>query len=411
MPSNPNRTIVTQIKRGFIRIDVYSTGLTHFMWESRNRLLLSIPRAQDLVDSGALERIADLLLDEETMVVQGHFSYGIKLDLDPTSVRLESVRYILDSKLSSLSKLVYFIALLSTRTPIRSEILEEVFTKMPDPYPAIEVIAKQTRRKMDDLVRSALYSGFVRPENSPNREESEYQRFSLLTAFLGARESVTYGEFMEEHADEFYIPTSYPLVFSSRVYRVVNTEIVNGLRPAEYTRFMEFFGSHVPSELRTWALKRFNNGVKTMRELRHKGDTSALPVRGSKSMLSWEPVTDLLTTEEAREFSDFLYPGEDTPKENHPAAMFAGVDNRVGPLIAYYFVEGGPDRLIELLIHVKNHMPESTHSSYYRPPLSAIWKNPYAGDDRRVPRFLPYVKVLQDPELKRVPLEWALAGF
>lgn len=71
MATNQNRTIVHSRDYSSVRLEVYSTGAAYFRWiidpeRDFSRDLLRITNAAELLQSGYLNKIANLLQDEDS---------------------------------------------------------------------------------------------------------------------------------------------------------------------------------------------------------------------------------------------------------------------------------------------------------------------------------------------------------
>lgn len=394
MPSSTTRQVTQRRRVGFVEVVFYDTGLIHFNWPSRDKILLSLPQAQDVSEETILN-LAELINEEETSVVQSYYEHGITVKYPPAAGRLEGLNHVMEAKLEPAAKLIYVIALLHTATPLSNEILDEVFEKQPDPFGKLKPLILPLPRHATALIQSAFYTNFKAPQGGKQKTEEEFKRFSLLTGFLTSPKAITYGAFLEEHSGETFIQRNTLTDFHPSAFRIVSREIVKDLYPVEYERFMRYFGSLVPSELRQWSLERFKSGVKPIAETGTAGVESL-----HKTETSWLSTINVLTVEEALRFVEFAN------QDKGIKTIFSGADSHSGPLLAFYFLEG---RLSELIAHIAQNDRAVGWRTGYKPLINQTWKNPFVEEERRTVRLLPYVRALRDPIFKDVPLEWALA--
>lgn len=396
--SRPERKVQRTETFGFVRVEYFSTRYTRFVSAERSRTLLSIPQVpQHLWDDGTIRKLAELLGDSDVLMLQSHYRNGVKCDLEPVGRVEECIKFILDSDLSAVSKFIYLVALFSTPAPITTEILAEIFAKQPVPMKAIEVIAEAKTATLSDLMEGALFTNFQRI-NIRQRTVESYRRASLTTAFLSSSVSTTFGEFMKKHENEHYIPRWNPMRYDDVYYTPINPTFLNDLNPVEFMDYVRNFGSRVPSELRRWSQKRFLEGVLTNYKAQHKGKTTNL--MGSPD---WSNVYSHLTAEEAAEFRAFGL------EKNGLFDNFRGADNKTAALIAFYFTEGGPEKLRQLINHIHKNLNDANSGLVrYKPIINLNWRNPYSDTTKSRVKLLPYIRAVTDPERKDLPLEFAL---
>lgn len=398
-----DRVITRSETFGIVKAQYHSTRFTRFATAEKDMTLLVIPQVPEtLWQDGTVARIASLLGDTDVLMFQSYYSgQGVKSDLAPLGRLEECIKFVLDSKLTAVNKFIYLVALLKTSAPITVSVLEEILEKQPEPLPVIKGIAEAKAESIPNLVDAALYTNFQRVPASQKSLE-DFQRISLITAFLTSNIGITYGEFLETHQGQYYVSRSSPMRYDQVLYAPINREFTKGLTPVEYVDFVRNFGSRVPSELRRWSFKRYCSGVVTNLKAQAKGVGSY-----SISSFGWDTVLAHLTAEESEAFKAV---------GNQPGGLFThfrGADSKAGALFAFYFTEGGPDKVNQLAAHIlANSFDGNMGLPSYKPTATLNWTNPYAGDDsagknKRV-RLLPYVIAISDPERKNLPLELAL---
>lgn len=401
MPRNYNRKVVERRKLGFLDVMRYNTGALTVSDNSRNRLVLSLTNTDSLHTSGYLQKLTALLIDKSTFRLQSRMLHGIKLEYKDT---LKSgVQYILDSDLSSEAKLTFIISYLFNGIVLSDSTLQVIFKARPDPMGEIDRIRLTMRDLHEEiLLKRAIYPDFMGPRNQKQKTEESYLSYCRTVSFLSSPRAISYGEYIAKHEEDFFVPTFPRTDWSnSQLFTPISLDRVADLRPLEYERFMSYYNTGVLSELRPWARKRFDDGVVTTKELQVRGSiTKPLEPKG------WIPVMNYLTIDEARDFASHV------AKPNGIGQFYRGADPGVASLIAFYWVEGGPERLDELIMHVSKIQASEMPGEFGTiQRMTHYWKNPYADTRGRRPDFRPYVKVITDPESKHIPLEWALASF
>lgn len=402
MATNQNRTIVHSKDYSSVRLDVYSTGAAYFRWiidpeRDFSRDILRVTNASELMESGYLNKIANLLQDEQAQLVTSLRKPEL---LEYSAARSEiGFKYILDSSLEPEAKLIYLISLVNLKYPLSTEELDVIFEKRPNPRDEWE--SHVTAFKLDEkqLIRYSLMPGFYSPEQFKDKTLAGYKRISLTSAFICSEKSVTHGEFMESHQDDYFVPH---LVVNPNwhLFENVPARLLKDLRPADYVRFMEYFAQDTPSELIDWKRKRFDAGITPHSE--SKAKSSAKLQSGNFS--GWLDVITCLSTEEAGEFLELL------KEPNGFGSFTSGADKRLSPLIAYYFAEGGKSKVNELVQHIIENGPGIRRDFYRGTTLQLNWKNPYSASESSKPNMAPYVKALEG-EHKEYPLDWSLASL
>lgn len=402
MATNQNRTIVHSRDYSSVRLEVYSTGAAYFRWiidpeRDFSRDLLRITKAAELLESGYLDKIANLLQDEDAQLVTSLRKPEL---LEYTAARSEvAFKYILDSELSPEAKLIYLISLTNLQYPLGTEELDVIFEKRPNPR--AEWKSHVTAFKLDEkqLIRYSLMPGFYSPEQFKDKTLAGYKRISLTSAFICSEKSVTHGEFMDAHREDPFIP--HLLVNPNwHLFENVPARLLKDLRPADYVRFMEYFARETPSELIDWKRKRFDEGVIPYSEAKAK--SSARLQNGNFS--GWNDVIVNLSFEEASEFLKIL------KEPNGFGSITSGADKRLSPLLAYYFAEGGRSKLNELVQHIIENGPGIRRDFYRGTTLQLNWSNPYSASTSSKPNIAPYVKALAG-EHAEYPLDWSLASL
>ncbi len=388
MVTNANRTIVASHSLEHLKIDVYSTGAIYFRWPERNRDVLQLTNAKELYETGYIQKLAELLAHEDTAHLLACFKRAILIEHNRPQT--PKVKLILDAELKPEAKLIYLLSYTKLGVHFTDTQLEEIFAKRPDPREEWED-RLDPKASEESLVRLSLTPGFYTPPEKLKNFD-DFKHMSLVSAFLASPTPVTYGDFMERHQSDYFIPHR-ALGRNPQEFARVKKEFVNDLYPAEYSRLLTYFMPNVPSELQSWARKRFDSRIETFKEAQTRGTAKLLP----GNVYDWNNVLNLLTAKEANDFQLML------KVPNGIGSIYHGADEQVSALIAYYFAEGGANKLNELIHHI---MKNSEYDDYY-PRLSLNWSNPYAQVIKKRASIYPYVKAIADGELD-TPLEWKL---
>lgn len=400
MPTNPRRTVIEQKTVDFLRVTRFSTGALDVSRIESQSSAFALTNTLELYETGYLDKLIALLVNPETFKLQSRFPAGIKLEFSP---RLSlGMTTILDSELKASAKLAYLVSFLAISLPILPETLAVVFKARSDPMSEIADLFPPVPNVKDDaLIKHSLYPDFMPPRDFKIKSDAEYRKYCLTVSFLSSPSSIRYCDFMLANSASFFIPT-YPIKIWSRgkLYAPVNIKYVEDLYPREYDRFMRYFNHDIVRELRPWARKRFNEGLETVSELNDKGANTS-----NMNALGWRPVLNYLTADEALAFNVFI------TKRNGIASIYRGASKDVASLIAYYWVEGGPDKLNQLALHISDAQLGSIVNNGVIQSVTLAWHNPFAQQNGRRPDLMPYVKALVDPVLKEFPLEWALASY
>lgn len=402
MPTNQNRTLVHSKNYSSVRLDVYSTGAAYFRWivdpaSDYARDLLRITNTKELLQSGYLDKVALLLEDEDAQRIT---SNGRAEVLEYSASRNEAgFKYIVDSELKPDAKIIYLMSLVALKYPLGPSELELIFSKRPDPR--ADWSSHVTAYKLDErlLIRYALMPGYYNPEQFKDKTLAGYKRIALTSAFVFSERSITHGEFMTAHIEDDYFIPHMALNTSFHLFNNTQAAYLKDLLPAEYIRFMEYFVQGIPSELIPWARKRFDRGVTTFREAKAKGSAKLVHPGG---LGSWTSVINSLALEEANDFQNLLR------EPNGFGSITSGVDKKLAPLLAYYFVEGGKSKLNGLVQHIIENGPGLRDDFYRGRELQLNWNNPYSGSKAFKPNLSPYVKALEG-ENADYPLDWSLA--
>jgi len=396
--TNPLRKIIVDEKLGDFRFFLYDTGAAYLNWGDRDQLAMAITQAQPLMDSGHLHKLFSLLQDEQNSKLASLFSGGIRLEFSPG--KLEAVKFILDSELSSSAKLTYVISYLSAKMNLSQETLEEIFEKRPEPF--LELNSSLSTTVTSSSIRAAIFPGFHNPGDYVKNEE-DYIQFNKLSGFLASISPLTYSKFKELHEGERFIPHRHSGV-NYDVFKPMSGVLMDDLYPREYVRYATYFGGAVSSELRAWARSRFDEGVETFKEAQDRGKVK---FQGNKDNNAWYPTIQLLSVKEAEAFEELL------KVPNGISSVFNGVDKPAASIFAYYFVKGGPDKLMELALHVSQHNNQSrermSYSMWGMPQANLKWSNPFSGQVGKTVKLTPYVKALEEPDFESYPLDWLLA--
>lgn len=405
MSTNANRTVVDQKSFDYLTVVRYSTGAVYITDAESARTLFTITNASELHEKGYLDKLITLLLNGDTARLQSRFSGGIKLDFN--AKLFTSVATILDSKLIASAKLAYVISLIKSGIVISPELLEVIFTARPDPIAELENTLSSVKNAANEtLIKNVIFPDFLRPPIFPIKSEADYKRYCLTVSFRSSPKAIRYGDFLQNNDTNFFIP-AYPSKVSqnsAKSYASINLAVVSDLFPAEYDRFMAYFNKGIVRELRWWARQRFDSGIENNLELSDKG--AGRPTTAPLSLMLWGPVFFYLTEAESLGLVEFL----DTP--NGIKNIYRGVDPKIAGLIAYFWAEGGAEKVTDLAIHMASLQKDRAGYLGVIHSMSLNWINPYAGSQLHArPDLMPYVKALRDPDLKKMPLEWALASY
>lgn len=398
MTTNLKRTVIEEKTVDFLSVVRFSTGAFEASHGSSRTLVFSLTNTQKVADLGYLDKLVELLVNQETFKLQSRFGGGVRLELKPSLEH--GFMFILDSELSAAAKLAYLISLLSIGVKLGDETLATIFRVRPEPVDELEQLTIPLGTSEEGLIRRSLLPDFSPTGDVKLETEDDFRRYCLTISFIGSPKAIRYADFMESHRDNFFVPVITRNTWGSgKLLAPINPKVVADLFPREYYRFMRYFNSGIVRELRGWARARFDSKIETVKELQDRG------VLNNAVLMNWRKVMGYLTLEEAKAFSVYV------AEANGIGSIYRGASDDVASLIAFYWAEGGADKLNELAQHIASSQINSAPGDFG--PIQSMtldWKNPYANTKGR-PDLMPYVKAVSDPDLRTMPLEWALASY
>lgn len=395
MATNANRKVVAKGVIGAFPFLIHDTGSAYLALTPTKRGTFSITNAAGIYESGHLEKLFLLFSDPDNSEIVNALSLPLRLEFVPK--KEAALRLVLDSELSNSAKLMYSLSTLRSGVVLTEDIYSEIFAKRPDPLGDLKKLHTSNSLDPEDILDS-LFPGFYSGRFKGTAEE--YVSMFQLMSFLNSESSITYDEFKTLHEGENFIPYRNQMLtakYNSLLPRVVDSKIVGDLYPSEYLRFATFFIKDLPKELFGWARKRFDSGIELFAETQSKRE-----VRWGGSAYFYQ-IGKLLTEDEGLDFINF-------EKKNNLRSIVAFREPKSAALFAYYFVEGGPTRFLELLQHVIS--ATGNRADADRPfslSVNLKWQNPYAAKRRSTVDIAPYVSVLEQEGNSEYLLDWLLA--
>lgn len=401
MPTNMNRTVLEEKTVDFFHVVRFSTGAFNVSHAESRTPVFSLTNTLGIAESGHLDQLLALLADPDTFKLQSRFRGGVKLELAPKFEH--GLKLLLNSELSPSARLAYIVSFLHSGITLSDESFAVIFKARPDPLREIEGLFPPVPNVEEaSLIKRVIFPDFMASNELKLNSDIEYRKYCLTVSFLSSPRAIRYGDFMKLNEENFFIPV-YPRNAWSlgKLFAPIDMNRVEDLFPREYERFMRYFNSGIVRELRSWARARFDSGVETVKELQDKG-----VINRNVGTHGWTKVIGYLTLEEAKTFSNYIR------NSNGISKVYLGCSDEMASLIAFFWVEGGEEKLNDLALHVSSSQDNKLPSGFGAiQSITLSWRNPFAQKSGRRPDLMPYVKALTDPELRDLPLEWALASY